>query len=175
MAVPQQKFREIVFQLLFSSSMGFATQEDMLTLMMKELSVTRKDVRDAQERVLAISSKLDDIDAMIAKVSTSYSFERIQTVERTILRLGVFELFHDEAIPPKVAIAEAMRLARKFGNPVSASFVNAILDTLYKSSMGQNIDNSEVGRKLDALIQEEELSLQKLPPLKEESDVQDQT
>ena len=139
MSLPLQKFRELVFQMLYSRDIGNATDEDMTPLLMGELAVTKQSVRQAQERVHAILEKQADIDEKIAQSSQSYAFERIQSVERNVLRIGVYELFYDPEIPPKVAIAEAMRLARKFGSPESATFVNAILDHLYKSKNGEAI------------------------------------
>lgn len=132
MALAQQKFREIVFQLLYSSDFVQSDGELMLDLIMNELEVSKKNVRTAQERVEKIREKLPEIDALIASVATSYDFDRIQSVIRNILRLGVYELQFDPEIPPKVAIAEAMRLSKKFSTPESASFVNAILDKLQK-------------------------------------------
>lgn len=158
MAIPQQKFREIVFQLLYSADMGHGNAEDIMQLLMKELSVTKKTVKEALERVHLIQKKLAAIDEDIRKTSQSYSFERIQSVERNILRLGVFELFHDETIPPKVAIAEAMRLARKFGSPESASFVNAVMDALYKSSLGEKVDPQTISQTVSALEESEKLA-----------------
>lgn len=139
MSLPLQKFRELVFQMLYSRDIGNATDEDMTPLLMGELAVTKQSVRQAQERVHAILEKQADIDEKIAQSSQSYAFERIQSVERNVLRIGVYELFYDPEIPPKVAIAEAMRLARKFGSPESATFVNAILDHLYKSKNGEAV------------------------------------
>lgn len=144
MSLPQQKFREIVFQMLFSIDLGRATEEDMLPLLMAELSVTKQSVRKAQERVRRIIEKQAEIDALIAKSSISYSFERIQSIERNILRLGTFELLYDADIPPKVAISEAVRLARKFGTPESGNFVNAILDSIYKASIGEFVDTTHL-------------------------------
>ncbi len=144
MPVPQQKFREIVFQLLYSHDMGKAEERDMLALMMAELAVSRKAVRDAQEKVRAIIAKLPEIDPLITKSALGYSFERIQSVERNVLRIGAYEMLYDAAIPPKVAIAEAMRLERKFGSPEGANFVNALLDNIYKASQGLKIDEQEV-------------------------------
>lgn len=132
MSIPQQKFREIVFQMLYSYDLGRATEDDMLPLLMEELSVSKEAVVKAQERVRSILKDKDAIDDIISKTTVSYAFERIHSVERNILRLGVYELMFDNAIPPKVAIAEAMRLARKFGAPESASFINAVMDNLYK-------------------------------------------
>lgn len=160
MALPQQKFREIVFQMLYSQDLGKATEEDMLPLLMEELSVSKQSVKKAQERVRSILEKKAELDTCISKTSTSYDFERIQSVERNILRLGVFELLHDQDIPPKVAIAEALRLARKFGTPESAAFVNAVLDNLYRASRGISPDDSQLSRIADSMIQSEEAAKQ---------------
>src|ERR1700722_6034969 len=117
MPIPQTKFREIVFQLLYSDDSGYADEKEMIELIMKELAVTKNAVRQALEKGRSIQNRTPDIDKAIAGVSPSYSFERIQSVERNNPRLGAFELLYDDTIPPKVAIAEAMRLARKFGTP----------------------------------------------------------
>jgi N utilization substance protein B len=132
MPLPPQKFREAVFQILFSQDFGSASDE-MVSFMMEELKTTRRTMTDAQIRVDQISAKLGEIDPVITSASTEYSFERISRVEKTILRLGLFEL-SDASIPPKVAIAEAIRLCRKFGTPESSQFVNAILDGVYKKN-----------------------------------------
>jgi transcription antitermination protein NusB len=158
MTLPQQKFREIVFQMLYSYDMGRASDADMLPLLMAELSVTKKAVRLAQERVQSILKKQNEIDELISKASLSYSFERIQSVERNVLRLGLYELLFDDAIPPKVAIAEALRLARKFGSPESASFVNAILDNLYKASLGEKHNQEQLLEAIDNITKSEEIA-----------------
>jgi transcription antitermination protein NusB len=158
MPVPLQKFREVVFQMLYSYDMGRAEEKDMIQLLMKELAVTKKIVQMAQERVRHVIAKYPEIDAMLVKASQSYEFERIQSVERNILRLGVFELFFDQTIPPKVAITEAMRLARKFGTPESAFFVNAILDYLYQESLGKTIDITKLDKSVKDLKKSEQLA-----------------
>jgi transcription antitermination protein NusB len=105
-----------------------------------------------------LRSHLEEIDLMISNTSHSYAFERIQSVERNVLRLGVFELFFDPSIPPKVAIAEAMRLARKFGTKESAVFVNAILDTLYKQSIGDQVNKKQLQESAEELSQSEQIA-----------------
>ncbi len=132
MALPPQKFREAVLQILYSHDFGY--DEEIIPLMMHELKTTRRAMLDAQERVRQILAKLPEIDPQITAASTEYSFERISKVEKAILRLGLFELSFDPSIPPKVAIAEAIRLCRKFGTPESSQFVNAILDGVYKKN-----------------------------------------
>lgn len=133
MPLPPQKFREAVFQILYSQDFA-GEEEDMIPFMMGELKSTRRSMTDARARMHHVLAKLPDIDPLIAKGSTEYAFERISRVELTILRLGVFEMLFDASIPPKVAIAEGIRLCRKFGTYESARFVNAILDGIYHAA-----------------------------------------
>ena len=137
MPLPQQKFREAVFQILYSSDFE-SDRDEMVPFMMEELKTTRRAMLEAKGRVEGIVSKLIEIDPMISSASTEYAFDRISRVERTILRLGVFELLHDVGVPAKVVIAEAIRLCRKFGTPESAQFVNAVLDGVYKKHVPQS-------------------------------------
>jgi transcription antitermination protein NusB len=158
MSLPAQKFREIVFQMLYSYDTGRASDEDMVVLLSDELAVTKKSVREAQEHVHLILSHLDEIDVLITKTSHAYAFERIQSVERNILRLGVFELLFDQSIPEKVAIVEAMRLTRKFSTKEAASFVNAILDALLRMQQGQIIEQQQLQESADELALIEKIS-----------------
>lgn len=158
MVLSQQKFREIVFQLLYSQDVANPNEALMLDLMMTELAVSKKNVRLAQERVQKIKDRLGEIDPLITSVSTSYDFARIQIVTKNILRLGVFELLFDDQIPPKVAIAEAIRLSRKFNTPESASFVNAVLDHLYQANKGGSINPQNIDEQAQALLQSEKIA-----------------
>lgn len=158
MNLPQQKFREIAFQLLYSYDLGSLDNAGLIPLIMKQLSVTRKAVKMADARVALLRAKLPEIDAIITKTSQAYAFDRIQTVERNVLRLGVFELLFDPDIPPKVAITEAVRLAHKFGSNEAAAFVNALLDGIYKQSQGTKISQTEIDKTSQELLQSEEIA-----------------
>ena len=125
-----QKFREIVFQLLYSDDFGGCPE--VAEMIMAQLSVTKKIVREAGAVKDKILEKKAEIDALIRKHSESYEFERIPRIERNVIRLGAYELLFSTGVPPKVAIAEAIRLTRKFATPEAATFVNAVLDSLFK-------------------------------------------
>ena len=127
----QQKFREIVFQLLFSQDFTEMEQE-VLDFMMEQLSVTKKTMFAAKDKWSLIVAHLPEIDEKIEKLSSAYDFSRISRVEKNILRLGVYELSYETSLPPKVVIAEAIRLTRKFSTPEGGSFVNALLDALHQ-------------------------------------------
>jgi transcription antitermination protein NusB len=151
MSIPKQKFREIILQLLYSYDMAKPDEGEVISIIMETLSVSKKTVREAFSRMNQILEKRDEIDKLIESSSLSYSLERIQRVERNIIRLGAFELLYDEEIPPKVAITEAMRLAKKFSTPEAASFVNALLDAFYKMREGEKVDLDELKKKIELL------------------------
>jgi N utilization substance protein B len=130
MALHQQKFREIVFQLLFSSNFLEGNEEETSLMLMGELKVSKRSVMDALLKAKAIVSKLSIIDAKIQEISLEYQFERISTAEKCALRLAIFELFYELDLPRKVVFAEAIRITRKFGSKEGAQFVNAILDQI---------------------------------------------
>jgi N utilization substance protein B len=132
MPLPPQKFREIVFSVLFSAAFEVEELESTALMLMGELKVTKRAVLHALDRARQVLSHLDEIDEKIRSTSDAYQFERISSAEKCALRLGFFELFYDPSLPNKIAIAEAIRLTRKFGTPQSADFVNAILDSAYK-------------------------------------------
>ncbi len=130
MPISPQKFREIVFQLLYSDDFGGCAE--VAEMLMAQLCVTKKIVREAYEIKEKILEKKKQIDELICKHSESYNFERIPRIERNVIRLGSYELLFSSDVPPKVAIAEAIRLTRKFATPEAATFVNAVLDSIYK-------------------------------------------
>src|SRR5437762_3316098 len=127
MTLPQQKFREIVLLLLYNHDFSQGKEEDSTAMVMQELNVSQKYLLQAHEIRRAIESKLPEIDQKILDTSSSYEFDRIPRIECNILRLGVYELLYSPQIPDKVAISEAIRLARKFASPESTAFVNAVL------------------------------------------------
>jgi N utilization substance protein B len=143
MALAKEKFREMVFQLLFSLDFHPTIDPELVELLMQELKVTRRATREAEARATTIFSRLHEIDPQLESAAAdSYAFSRISRAEKCALRLGAFELRLDSAsIPPKVAIAEAIRLARKFGSPEGAHFVNAILDKIYHPHKSREVQS----------------------------------
>lgn len=130
MALAPQKFREIVFQLVYSDDFG--SDADVDQMLMAQLAVTKRALREAGLLKNKIVEQKSAIDAVIRIHAKAYDFERIPRIERNVIRLGIYELLFSKEIPPKVAIAEAIRLSRKFATPEAATFVNAILDSVYK-------------------------------------------
>jgi N utilization substance protein B len=75
----------------------------------------------------------EEIDQLIRKYSEHWRLERINRVDKNILRMGVFELLHCDDIPAKVALNEAIDIGKKFGTEESGAFINGILDRISKT------------------------------------------
>lgn len=89
--------------------------------------------------VNGVIDHITDIDALITKYAPDWPIDQIMAVDRAILRIGVFELKVDEAIPAKVAINEAIELAKTFGGPSSGRFVNGVLGAMYRDMQAAGI------------------------------------
>lgn len=74
----------------------------------------------------------NEIDQILEKYAPEWPIDQITIVDRNILRLGIFELKYNPEIPPKVAINEAIELAKTFGGESSGKFVNGVLGAIYK-------------------------------------------
>lgn len=81
-----------------------------------------------------VAEHLEEIDTKIQELAPDWPIDSITIVDRNVLRIGVYELLFSKAgdVPPKVAINEAIELAKTFGGPSSGKFVNGILGTMYK-------------------------------------------
>jgi len=86
------------------------------------------------ELVTGVIQHLSNIDKIIEKAAPEWPINQIGIVDRNVLRIGLFELIYEDktAVPPKVAINEAIELAKSFGGESSGKFINGVLGTVYK-------------------------------------------
>ena len=75
------------------------------------------------------------IDDKISSYATNWQLKRMAVIDRNTMRLGLYELLYSKDIPPKVAINEAVELAKKYGDIESSKFVNGILDKIHKKEI----------------------------------------
>ena len=92
-----------------------------------------------QEIVKGVLDHVDEINATITKYAPEWPLEAITNVDRNILRIGVYELKWAESIPAKVAINEAIELAKTFGGEASGRFVNGVLGAVYRDLIAKGI------------------------------------
>jgi len=114
--------------------------EEIADRNIKEFGPGLKDKDFALRLVKGVMKHLDEINKIIEKAAPQFPIKQIAMVDRNILRIGLYELlFGDKKeVPPKVAINEAIELAKSFGGEASGKFVNGVLGTVYKE-----VENSD--------------------------------
>lgn len=93
---------------------------------------TIDDKKFIEQLVEGVNSHQEQIDDIIRPVAPEWPIEQIARMDRVILRIGVYELAFEEGVPPKVAINEAVELAKAFGGENSSKFVNGVLGTVLR-------------------------------------------
>lgn len=88
-------------------------------------------------KVKGVLNSLKKIDGLITKYATEWPLDQITIVDRNILRIGTYELLMEDDIPPKVAINEAIEIAKTFGGESSGKFVNGVLGAMYKNELDE--------------------------------------
>lgn len=130
--------RSLVLQTLFEWDSGSqGPKSEVLEILKRNIEEFASDSKDStfmEDLLDGVLSKQKDIDLVIEKAAPDWPLDKISTVDRNILRIGLFELlFADrDQVPAKVAINEAIELAKTFGGESSGRFVNGVLGAVYK-------------------------------------------
>jgi len=128
--------RELALQLLYQIDLRKEEIDSLLSDFWeeaesgKELNPAVKDF--ANSLVKGTCENLQSIDTVISAHTENWQLDRMAVVDRNIMRMATFELLYMEDIPPKVAINEAVELAKRYGDIDSGKFVNGILDKVNK-------------------------------------------
>ena len=136
------KAREFALQLLYQREFGDGqngdTREQDFWREVDTQGMQKKDLDEiksyANALVQSVLEHKDEIDRKIESSAEHWRMARMALVDRNILRLGVCEILFNKEIPLKVAINEAIELAKLFGDADSSKFVNGILDKIAKDS-----------------------------------------
>jgi N utilization substance protein B len=130
------KARECAFQILYQWQVTGERIEAVVASFWKVRSATPEARALAERLARGAQAKAEALDAEIAEAATNWRLERIAPIDRTILRLGAYELADEAATPAAVVIDEAVELAKRFGDEGSPAFVNGLLDAIRKKLRG---------------------------------------
>ena len=124
--------REHIFKLIFGADFNEeAEQGTQAELYFEQIEgATEKDMQYISQKAQKIIEKIDEIDAAINEVSEGWKTRRMGKVDLTLIRLAVYEMKYEDDIPVKVAINEAVELAKQYGTDESPAFVNGVLAKL---------------------------------------------
>lgn len=131
----RSKLRENIFKLLFMTEFNGAEEmPEQLSMYFSEIEdLNEKDRAYMEAKYQNIMDREAQIDALLNDASSGWKTARMSKVDLTILRLAVYEMKFDEDVPVKVAINEAVEMAKRFGQDGSASFINGILGTISRT------------------------------------------
>ena len=124
------KARECAFQMLYQWEITGEPMEQVTEAFWMLRSGTPHMRAMAERLARGAQSRAAELDGAIAEAATHWRIDRIAPVDRTILRLGAYELLAEEATPSPVILDEAVELAKRFGEADSPSFVNGVLDAI---------------------------------------------
>ena len=144
--------RTLAMQTMFLWDFEGKTQKDLkkISTVIFENFAPQFDDHGFVDGVLqGVMDNLEDIDSYITKYATEWPLEQITIVDRNILRIGVYELLHDDDIPAKVAINEAIEIAKIFGSDSSGKFVNGVLGAIYKDMLADGYTEPEREKKVE--------------------------
>lgn len=99
---------------------------------LKEFGPGLDETEFAKRIIEDVHKNITEIDEIITKYAPQWPIEQITIIDRNVLRIGIYELKFNNEVPPKVAINEAIELAKNFGGPSSGRFVNGVLGAIYK-------------------------------------------
>lgn len=137
--------RILVLQTLFAWDFN-KTQDNpqkILNYTKKEFTPSDDEEDFALKLLKNIVDKWKELNDLIIKYAPEWPLKQISVVDRNILRIGIYELKYTKDIPPKVAINEAIELAKNYGGDNSSKFVNGVLGNIYKEVTGQDFIHEE--------------------------------
>ncbi|MDO8557959.1 MAG: transcription antitermination factor NusB [bacterium] len=129
--------RSIAMQSLFEwdfRGKDMAKLDDIVEKNIREFGPGMEDATFVKDLVAKVLEKIPQINEIIVRCAPEWPLEQITPVDRNVLRVGIYELLYGnrEEVPPKVAINEAIELAKTFGGESSGKFINGVLGTIYR-------------------------------------------
>lgn len=118
---------------------------EILANNIEEYAEGLEDCSFAEDLVFGVFENMKKIDAVISKLAPEWPIEQVTIINRNVLRIGIYELKFGrrDDVPPKVAINEAIELAKTFGGQSSGKFINGVLGSLYKEIEEESVKDKE--------------------------------
>ena len=128
--------RTVILQSLYEWDF-YNRKHDLTTILERNINEFSPDADEpefAWKIMRGLIEHLEDVDKVLTAAAPEWPLHKIAVIDRNILRIGIYELLHADTneVPPKVAINESVELAKNYGGPNSARFINGVLGTIYK-------------------------------------------
>jgi len=145
----RRRSREFALQVLYQ--LDITKQDAVRAMAQRKEHFSPKGERDdfVERIVLGVIEHRQEIDQLIEQYSENWRLDRMNLVDRNILRMATFELLYFEDIPPKVTLNEAIDLGKRYGTEDSGSFINGILDRIQNEAIRKPLHPQEKESKSD--------------------------
>ena len=134
---PRRKAREATMQALYALEINNGFPQDVLELCDDSFNNSENDIY-TRELFNCVVEKQSLADDLISQCLENWEYGRVAILDKILLRMGVSEIYHIDDVPPKVSISEMVEIAKVYSTEESSSFVNGILDTIYKNYSEKN-------------------------------------
>jgi transcription antitermination protein NusB len=138
--------REVALQVLYQDDLNPRNNPGETDRLIERRLRADDMIAFARELVTGVRRNRAEIDAAIEQIAANWSLKRMAATDRNVLRLAVYELRHTET-PPRVAVDEAVELAKRFGSAQSSQFVNGILDKVMHATERMTKDESQMTKE----------------------------
>ncbi|HEU5439868.1 MAG TPA: transcription antitermination factor NusB [Ktedonobacterales bacterium] len=139
----RRRAREVALQSLYEFDTAHHDAAEVLRRHAEEEALPPKVLAYAEELITGVLAHLEPIDAAIIGAAHEYPIEQMARIDKNILRLAIFEMLYNNAVPAKAAISEAVELAKLYGSDNSRRFVNGVLGTVFQNTQGSPTSNAE--------------------------------
>lgn len=133
MAGLRRKSRILALQALYEIDSSSHTVDNIIVHIRKETGIEEEALGFTRELISGVINNRDKIDEAIRRFAPLFPIEQIAAVDRNILRIAIFEILFNNKTPVKVAVNEAVELAKGFGGDTSPKFVNGVLGSIISS------------------------------------------
>ncbi len=136
----RRQSREIALQMLFASEFDSSDPKTSGLMVLQTTDADEESKEFAKVLFIGVLNEKDELDRIISKYLENWKLDRLFTIDRSVLRLSLYELKNLPDTPSSVVIDQAVRLAKKFGNDESSKFINGILGAFFRSNNEKNKD-----------------------------------
>ena len=134
---PRRKAREATMQALYALEINNGFPQDVLELCDDSFNNSDNDIY-TRELFNCVVEKQSWADDLISQCLENWEYGRVAILDKILLRMGASEIYYIDDVPPKVSISEMVEIAKVYSTEESSSFVNGILDTIYKKYSEKN-------------------------------------
>ncbi len=133
---PRRQARIVALQTLYESDLAGHDATEVLERHVEDRHLDESVATFARELVEGVAAHQEEIDARISEVAAEWPLAQMARIDKNILRLAIYEILYNNAVPARAAINEAVELAKRFGGDTSSRFVNGVLGAI----VGQSVE-----------------------------------